>query len=53
MYRHRTYGRGSWYQAFFWVLVGILIGQFLDFDLSLQPRREQSQTQMEVVEYGV
>ena len=41
MYR-RNYSRISWYQAFFWVLLGVIIGQFLDFDLSLQPRRQQS-----------
>lgn len=41
MYSRNRHG-GNWYQAAFWLIVGILIGQFLRFDINLAPR-ENSQ----------
>ena len=37
MYRRSSYSRygGNWYQSVFWLLVGILIGQFFRFDIVL------------------
>lgn len=35
------YGRSrnsNWYMAAFWLITGILIGQFLRFDIDLAPR---------------
>lgn len=37
MYNRNRYG-SNWYQAAFWLVVGILIGQFLRFDIDLKPR---------------
>ncbi|MGB3300682.1 MAG: hypothetical protein WBA76_20655 [Phormidesmis sp.] len=37
MYNRNRYG-GNWYQAAFWLVIGILIGQFLRFDINLAPR---------------
>lgn len=37
MYSRNRYGGGNWYQAAFWLIVGILIGQFIRFDVVLQP----------------
>ncbi|NEP19816.1 MAG: hypothetical protein F6J97_23505 [Leptolyngbya sp. SIO4C1] len=37
--RYGRYGRGSWYQAFFWILVGFLIGQIIRLDIKLAPRQ--------------
>ena len=46
--RNSRYG-GNWYQAAFWLIVGILIGQFIRFDIVLQQREStlpaQTQTQ--------
>lgn len=36
------YGRGGWYQAFFWIFVGFLIGQVFRLDIGVAPRSEQS-----------
>ena len=49
MYSRNRHSRINWFQAFFWVLVGIAIGQVIRFDLNLQPREStlpaQTQTQ--------
>ncbi|PZO11254.1 MAG: hypothetical protein DCF25_19730 [Leptolyngbya foveolarum] len=37
MYNRNRYG-GNWYQAAFWLVIGIFIGQFLRFDINLAPR---------------
>ena len=34
----RNRNRGNWYMAAFWLITGILIGQFLRFDINLAPR---------------
>lgn len=40
MYSRHRY-RGSWYQSVFWLVVGILIGQFFRFDITLDSDRSQ------------
>ena len=45
MYSRNRYGGGNWYQAAFWLIIGILIGQFIRFDVVLQPRSESSTAQ--------
>ena len=37
MYGRNRYSRygGNWYQSVFWLLVGILIGQFFRFNITL------------------
>lgn len=42
--RNSRYG-GNWYQAAFWLVVGIVIGQFLRFDIVFQPSDRTSATQ--------
>ena len=37
MYNRSRHG-SNWYMAAFWLTVGILIGQFLRFDIDLAPR---------------
>lgn len=43
--------RGNWYQAAFWLIVGIFIGQFFRFNINFQPRESAlpAQTQSENV----
>ena len=47
MYRRSSYSRygGNWYQSVFWLLVGILIGQFFRFDIVLDSAQTPTQTQ--------
>ena len=33
--RSRSRYGGNWYQSVFWLLIGILIGQFFRFDITL------------------
>ena len=53
MYSRSRYGRygGNWYQSVFWLLVGILIGQFFRFDITLDSA--QSPTAQPIVNYEV
>ena len=45
MYNRNRYSRygGNWYQSVFWLLIGILIGQFFRFNITLGDE-QQSQT---------
>ena len=44
MYGRSRYGN-NWYMAAFWLVVGVLIGQFLRFDINLAPRESAAQEQ--------
>ena len=46
MYNRNRYSRygGNWYQSVFWLVIGILIGQFLRFDIRLQDSSAQVQS---------
>jgi len=48
MYNRNRYG-SNWYQAAFWLIVGILIGQVLRFDIDLAPR-ENSAAQVQTAQ---
>lgn len=45
MYGRSRYGHrgGNWYQSAFWLVVGILIGQFFRFNITFQ---DSEQTQL-------
>ena len=47
MYSRNSRNGGNWYQAAFWLVVGILIGQFLRFDIVLQPSDRTSHSQIQ------
>ena len=44
MYGRNRY-RGNWYMAAFWLVIGVLIGQVLRFDIDLQPRESTASEQ--------
>ncbi len=35
MYNRNRYG-GNWYQAAFWLIIGLILGQFFRFNIVLQ-----------------
>lgn len=49
MYNRSRYG-GNWYQAAFWLVVGVLIGQFLRFDIDLAPRESALPAQLQIAQ---
>jgi len=49
MYNRNRYGSNNVYMAIFWLLVGILIGQVLRFDIDLAPR-ENSAAQVQTAQ---
>jgi len=51
MYGRSRYSNGNnWYQAAFWLVVGILIGQFLRFDINLAPRESTLPVQFQTAQ---
>lgn len=49
MYNRNRYG-GNWYQAAFWLIVGICLGQFFRFDVDLQPRESALPVQFQIAQ---
>ena len=49
MYRRNRYGQ-NWYMAAFWLVIGILIGQFLRFDIDLAPRESSLPAQNKIAQ---
>ena len=43
MYSRHRYGNNNFFQAFFWVLVGFMIGQIIRLDIGLSPRASTPQ----------
>ena len=41
---------GNWYQAAFWLIIGIFIGQFLRFDINLSPRDSALPSQVQTAQ---
>lgn len=45
---NRNRSTGNWYQAAFWLVIGVLIGQFLRFDINLKPRESALPAQAQI-----
>lgn len=43
MYTRNRYGNNNFFQAFFWVLVGFMIGQIVRLDVGIAPRSSTPQ----------